>query len=41
MAFGAYLQPKIMNNLTATIGGAGSVVDGDFTDWSADLRLYY
>ena len=41
MAFGLYLQPKIMNNLTATIGGAGSVVDGDFTDWSADLRLYY
>lgn len=41
MAFGAYLQPEIMNNLTATIGGAGSVVDGDFTDWSADLRLYY
>ena len=41
MAFGAYLQPKIMYNLTATIGGAGSVVDGDFTDWSADLRLYY
>lgn len=41
MAFGAYLQPKIMSNLTATIGGAGSVVDGDFTDWSADLRLYY
>lgn len=41
MAFGAYLQPKIINNLTATIGGAGSVIDGDFTDWSADLRLYY
>ena len=41
MAFGAYLQPKIMNNLTTTIGGAGSVVDGDFTDWSTDLRLYY
>lgn len=41
MAFGAYLQPKIVNNLTATIGGAGSVIDGDFTDWSADLRLYY
>lgn len=41
MAFGAYLQPKIMNNLTTTIGGAGSVVDGDFTDWSVDLRLYY
>ncbi len=41
MAFGAYLQPKIINGLTATIGGAGSVIDGDFTDWSADLRLYY
>lgn len=41
MAFGGYLQPKIINNLTATIGGAGSVIDGDFTDWSADLRLYY
>ena len=41
MAFGAYLQPKIMNNLTTTIGAAGSVIDGDFTDWSADLRLYY
>lgn len=41
MAFGAYLQPKIIDGLTATIGGAGSVVDGDFTDWSADLRLYY
>lgn len=41
MAFGAYLQPKIMKNLTTTIGAAGSVIDGDFTDWSADLRLYY
>ncbi len=41
MAFGAYIQPKIINGLTATIGGAGSVIDGDFTDWSADLRLYY
>ena len=41
MAFGLYLQPKIMNNLTTTIGAAGSVIDGDFTDWSADLRLYY
>ena len=41
MAFGGYLQPKIMNNLTTTIGAAGSVIDGDFTDWSADLRLYY
>ncbi len=41
MAFGAYIQPKIIDNLTVTVGGAGSVVDGDFTDWSADLRLYY
>ena len=41
MAFGAYLQPKIVDNLTVTVGGAGSVIDGDFTDWSADLRLYY
>lgn len=41
MAFGAYLQPKIIDGLTATIGGAGSVIDGDVTDWSADLRLYY
>lgn len=41
MAFGAYLQPKIIDGLTTTIGGAGSVIDGDVTDWSADLRLYY
>lgn len=41
MAFGAYLQPKIIDGPTTTIGGAGSVIDGDVTDWSADLRLYY
>ncbi len=41
MAFGAYLQPVIVDNLTVTIGGAGSTIDGNFTDWSADLRLYY
>ncbi len=41
MAFGAYLQPVLVDNLTVTIGGAGSIVDGDFTDYSADLRLYY
>lgn len=41
MAFGAYLQPVLVDNLTVTIGGAGSVIDGTFTDWSADLRLYY
>lgn len=41
MAFGAYLQPVLVDNLTVTIGGAGSTIDGNFTDWSADLRLYY
>ena len=41
MAFGAYFMPVTIDNLTTTIGGAGSVIDGVFTDWSADLRLYY
>lgn len=41
MAFGAYLQPVLLDNLTVTVGGAGSVIDGSFTDYSADLRLYY
>ena len=38
MAFGLYLQPKIVNPLILTVGGAGSVVDSKFTDWSVDLR---
>ena len=41
MAFGLYVQPKIINPLILTVGGAGSVVDGKFTDWSADLRVRY
>ena len=41
MAFGLYAMPVTISGLTTTIGGAGSVVDGTFTDWSADLRLYY
>ena len=41
MAFGAYLQPKIINPLILTVGGAGSVVDSKFTDYSIDLRVRY
>ncbi len=41
MAFGAYVQPKILNQLILTFGGAGSVVDSKFTDWSLDLRARY
>ena len=41
MVFGAYVQPSIAKNLILTVGGAGSVVDGDFTDYSVDLRARY
>lgn len=41
MAFGLYAMPVTISGLTTTIGGAGSVVDGTFTDFSADLRLNY
>ena len=41
MAFGLYAMPVTISGLTTTIGGAGSVVDGTFTDFSADLRLRY
>ena len=41
MAFGLYAQPKIINQLILTFGGAGSVVDSKFTDWSLDLRARY
>lgn len=41
LAFGAYLQPKIIQPLILTFGGAGSVVGGKFTDWSLDLRARY
>jgi hypothetical protein len=41
MAFGLYAQPSITRALILTVGGAGSVVDGTFTDYSADLRARY
>lgn len=41
MAFGLYAMPVTISGLTTTIGGAGSVIDGKFTDFSADLRLNY
>ncbi len=42
IAFGAYLLPTLpVSDLTVSLGGAGSVIDGSFTDYSADLRLYY
>lgn len=41
MAFGLYAQPSITRNLVLTVGGAGSVVDGTFTDYSVDLRARY
>ncbi len=41
MAFGLYAQPSITRALILTVGGAGSVVDGTFTDYSVDLRARY
>ena len=41
VAFGAYIQPKIMDGLTLTIGGNGSLIAGKFTDWGMDLRARY
>ncbi|WP_407425338.1 hypothetical protein, partial [Treponema sp.] len=41
VAFGAYVQPKIMDGLALTVGGNGSLIDGKFTDWGADLRARY
>lgn len=41
MAFGLYAQPSITRALILTVGGAGSVVDGAFTDYSVDLRARY
>lgn len=41
VAFGAYVQPKIMDGLTLTVGGNGSLVSGAFTDWGVDLRARY
>lgn len=41
MAFGLYAQPSITRALILTVGGAGSVVDTKFTDYSVDLRARY
>lgn len=41
IAVGCYAQPNLIDNLTVTLGGASSAIDGNWTDWSADLRLYY
>ena len=41
MAFGLYAQPSITRALILTVGGAGSVVDSKFTDYSVDLRARY
>ena len=41
MAFGAYVQPKIIQPLILTLGGTGAVIDGKFTDYSVDLRARY
>ena len=41
MAFGLYAQPSITRNLILTVGGAGSMIDGAFTDYSVDLRARY
>ena len=41
IAVGCYAQPNLIDNLTVTLGGASSAIKGNWTDWSADLRLYY
>jgi hypothetical protein len=41
MAFGLYGQPTIVNGLILTVGGAGSMIDNTFTDYSFDLRARY
>lgn len=41
VAFGLYVQPTITQNLILTVGGAGSMIGGQFTDYSADLRARY
>ncbi len=41
LAFGAYLQPKIIQPLILTFGGTGAVIDSKFTDYSFDLRARY
>ena len=41
MVFGAYVQPTIAKGLILTVGGAASMIDGDLSDYSADLRARY
>ena len=41
MVFGLYAQPSITRALILTVGGAGSMIDGAFTDYSVDLRARY
>ena len=41
MAFGLYAQPSITRNLILTVGGAVSMIDGAFTDYSVALRARY
>lgn len=41
MVFGLYAQPSIARALILTVGGAGSMIDGAFTDYSVDLRARY
>jgi len=38
---GLYVQPVTIRNLFTTIGGSIGVVDGNFEDYSAELRLHY
>lgn len=38
---GLYFQWLGTENLIATVGGAATVYDGDFSDYSADLRVRY
>ncbi len=38
---GLYVQPVTIKNLFTTIGGSIGMVDGNFEDYSAELRLHY
>lgn len=41
LVIGAYVSPLMVKDLTATVGGAVSMYDGDVTDYSIDLRARY
>ncbi len=38
---GLYVMPTTIKNLFTTIGGSIGVIDGNFEDYSAELRLHY